>query len=155
MPSSPPAADAPVTLHWSGTVLNVYTVAFLLLAPFWAASALMRGQSLGVWLMLLLLAGLIGLSVIEKPLFSYDPVRKIFISPTGDELPLEQVAAIEMDARDIYFIPRSAKQEGWRLSQRCWVLSPRRRLKALAETHGWPLRDISQPLTRFGFWIAP
>lgn len=136
-------------------MLNIYTIALLLLGPFWAASAIWRGEGVAAWLVWLLLAALIGLSLIDKPLFSYDPERRLFISPEGIELPLEQIAAIEMDARDIWFIPKSHTQTGWRSSQRCWVLLPRRRLKALAETHDWPLKDISRPLTRFGFWLAP
>jgi|GEM_PF-5329092 len=151
-----PADNDPlIRLNWSGTVLNIYTVALLLCGPFWAASAIARGQGLGLWLIGVLLAGLMALSLIDKPLFSYDPVRQVFISPQGLEMPLAQVAAIEMDARDLWFIPKSHTQDGWRLSQRCWILVPRRQLMALAAAHNWPLTDISKPLTRFGFWIAP
>ncbi|MFT4090126.1 MAG: hypothetical protein QM645_05300 [Asticcacaulis sp.] len=147
--------DNLIKLNWSGTVLNVYTVALLLLAPIWAASAIMRGEGGATWLMLILLAGLIALSIIDKPLFTYDPERKVFVASNGAEMPLDQLATIEMDARDIWFIPKNHTQPGWHLSQRCWVLVPRRRLKALAAAHDWPLKDISTPLTRFGFWIAP
>lgn len=147
--------DRLIRLNWSGTVLNVYTVALLLLAPFWAASAIWRGEGVAAWLVWLLLAGLIALSLIHKPLFSYDPERKLFIAPDGAEMPLDQLASIEIDTRDIWFIPKHHAQPGWHLSQRCWVLLPRRELTALAETHNWPLKDISKPLTRFGFWIAP
>jgi len=145
----------PVEVHWSASLLNAYTVALMVAAPFWAAYMVMEGRGVGGLILLVLLLGMIGLCLVSKPLFRYDPERRVFIFPDERELTLEQVAAIEMDAHDIYFIPKSHSQEGCHLSQRCWVLSPRRRLKALAAEHGWPLKDIAHPVSRFGFWLVP
>jgi len=155
MTVDPVSEPQPVDVHWSASLLNAYTVALMVAAPFWAAFMVTEGRGIGGLILLVLLLGMIGLSVVSKPLFRYDPERRVFISPDEQELALDQIDAIEMDAHDIYFIPKSHSQDGWHLSQRCWVLSPRRRLKALAAEHGWPLKDIAHPLARFGFWLVP
>ncbi|UDF03639.1 hypothetical protein [Asticcacaulis sp. AND118] len=144
-----------VDVRWSASLLNAYTIALMVAAPFWAAYMVMQGKGIGLVLLGLLLFGMISLSVLTKPLFSYDPERREFISPDRQVLSLDQIDSIEMDAHDIYFIPKSHSHDGWHLSQRCWVLAPRRTLKALAAQHGWPLKDIAHPLSRFGFWLVP
>jgi hypothetical protein len=151
-PSQPHALTE---LYWSGSVLNSYTIALLIASPFWSGLMLAKGQGLAVLVMWVALGGMIALSVIEKPLFAYDPVRKMFVAPDGQEIPLSDIHSIEMDARDIYFIPKSHTIEGWHLSQRVWVLSPRRVLKKAAADYNWPLKDITHAVLRFGFWIAP
>ncbi|MFT3997060.1 MAG: hypothetical protein QM667_06615 [Asticcacaulis sp.] len=144
-----------IDVRWSATLLNSYTIALMVAAPFWAAWMVIEGRGYGGLILLVLVLGMIGLSLVPQPLFRYDPDRKVFILPDERTLALDQIDAIEMDARDIYFIPKSHSQDGWHLSQRCWVLSPRRKLKALAEEHGWPLKDITHPVSRFGFWLIP
>lgn len=147
--------DAPVKIDWSGTVLNVHTITLLLVCPFWSAFLLTQGKALAVLVMVVLLAGMIGLCLVDKPMLTFDPKRNLFISPDGETFALDQLHAIEMDTRDIYFIPKSHAQSGWHLSQRCWVLSPRRSLQAAAKAYGWPLKDIAHPVSRFGFWLVP
>lgn len=142
-------------LYWSGTVLNVYTIGLMLISPFWAGFLLRDEKYFTLCLMSVLLAALITLSLIEKPLLAFDPASKTLISPDGDRLSLENIDIIEMDTRDIYVIPKSQHIEGWHLAQRGWVLTPRRALMAMAKDHNLPIRDISHPFTRFGFWIAP
>ncbi|ESQ80771.1 hypothetical protein [Asticcacaulis sp. YBE204] len=144
-----------IDVQWSGTILNIHTIGLMLVTPFWGAFMVMDGKGLTLLVLFVLLGGMIGLSLVKKPLFRYDPDKRIFIAPDNQTLPLDQVDTIEMDARDIYFIPKSHTHEGWHLAQRCWVLSPRRVLKAHAETYGWPLKDIANPVVRFGCWIVP
>ncbi|ADU11814.1 hypothetical protein Astex_0113 [Asticcacaulis excentricus CB 48] len=144
-----------IEVRWSATLLNTYTIALMLIAPFWAALMVTQGKEIGLVLLGLLLFGMISLSVLNKPLFSYDPERREFSAPDGKVLRLDQIESIEMDAHDLYFIPKSHSQDGWHLSQRCWVLAPRRTLKALASQQGWPLKDIAHPISRFGFWLVP
>ncbi|WP_298325273.1 hypothetical protein [Asticcacaulis sp.] len=144
-----------IEVRWSATLLNTYTIALMLIAPFWAALMVTQGKGIGLVLLGLLLFGMISLSVLNKPLFSYDSERREFTAPDGKVLRLDQIDSIEMDAHDLYFIPKSHSQDGWHLSQRCWVLAPRRTLKALAAQQGWPLKDIAHPISRFGFWLVP
>lgn len=136
-------------------MLNIYTIALLVISPFWAGGLLSSKHGLTALVLFILCGGMIALSLIEKPLLAYDEAKKAFVSPSGETLALDQIDTIEMDVRDIYFIPKSQNDKGWHLSQRGWVLCPRRVLFALAQEHNWPLKDISHPISRFGFWLAP
>jgi hypothetical protein len=142
-------------VYWSGTVLNVYTIALMVVTPFWGGSMLSNGQGIVFVILLILLAGMIGLSVIDKPMLAYDPKAKIFYSPEGDQIKLDDIATIELDARDIYIIPKVQGVKGWHLHTKGWSLTPRRSMFRLAEQYGWPIKDITHPLSRFGFWIIP
>jgi hypothetical protein len=140
---------------WNGTALNVYSVAFLVAAPFWTASMILRDNEGPILLLWFCVIGLMALSVFEKPLFSYDTATQIITTADGRTMALSQIEIIEMDARDIYIIPRSHGIEGIHLKHRAWVLSPRRQLLAAAKRYNWPLKDISTPFSRILYTLFP
>jgi hypothetical protein len=142
-------------IYWSGTVLNVYTISLMLITPFWGAALLSSGHIIVFIVLLILLAGMIGLSFVDKPMLAYDPGKRLFYSPEGDQIRLEDIAMIELDARDIYFIPKTQGIKGWHLHTKGWTLTPRQVMFTLAKQHHWPIKDIAHPFSRYGFWIIP
>lgn len=148
-------ARALTEIYWSGTVLNVYTITLMVIAPFWGGVMLSHGDIIVFIVLIILLAGMIALSLIDRPMFAYDPRAKLFILPEGDQIALEDVSSIDMDARDIYFIPKTQGVKGWHLHTRGWSLTPRRVLFKMAEQYKWPIKDVTRPLSRFGYWIIP
>ena len=142
-------------ISWSGTMLNVYTIILMLFGPIWCGTMLADGLWPGPLILLVLLGGMIALSLTPKTLFSYDPVGQRFIKPDGDSMRLEDLAMIEMDAHDIYFIPKTHQIPGWHLCRRGWITAPRRVLMSQAEIYNWPIKDITHPISRLGSWIVP
>jgi len=142
-------------VYWSGTVLNIYTIGLMLAYPFLCAYLWSSGHYASIFIVLVLVLTMAILSTIKRPLLAYDPQLKRFISPEAESLDLDQIEAIEMDVRDIYFITKSQSLNGWHLSQRGWVLTPRRVILQLAKEYGWPVKDITHPISRFGMWFVP
>jgi hypothetical protein len=147
--------EKPFSLNWSGTVLNVYTIGLLLIWPFWGAYLVGKGKGVVIIAMLILLGGLITLSLQPKPMFSYDVKDRRFTLPNGQSFGLDQLDSIEADTRDVYFIPKSHLEDGWHIKQKVWVLLPRRAFFEAARSYEWPVKDITKPLSRFGFWFMP
>lgn len=147
----PPRED----FFWNGTALNVYSIAILVAAPFWTASMILRENPAPILFLWICVIGLMALSAFEKSLFSYDTVTQTFTCFDGQTIGLSQIEAIEMDARDIYIIPKSHGIEGIHLKHRAWVLSPRRQLLEAASRYNWPLKDISTPFTRILYTLFP
>jgi hypothetical protein len=142
-------------VYWSGSLLNSYTIMLLVMSPFLAALLLALGAWLSCLLMFLGLSGMLALSALEKPLLAYDPIAKLFFSPFGAQIRLEDVDRIEINVHDLYVIPKSPHIKAWHMHQRVWTLVPRRVLQKLAAQYGWPLMDVTHPALRFIYWVVP
>jgi hypothetical protein len=140
---------------WNGTALNVYSIAFLVAAPFLTAAMILANNEAAIFFLWIIVLGLMALAAFEKPLFSYDAQTQTFEAHDGRKIALSQIEAIEMDAREIFFIPKSHHDLGMYFKQRCWVLSPRSELAAAAQRFGWPLKDISTPFSRTLYTLLP
>jgi len=106
-------------------------------------------------LFLIMLALVVAWAIIDKPAFQYDINTQGFIASDEQFIPLMDIDRIELDGRDLYFIPRRRHQKGLHLKTRAWVVLPYKQILKEAEIHKWPIRDVTTPLGRILVWFMP
>jgi hypothetical protein len=144
-----------LTLYWDQRPLNIVTIGLLLASPFWMASLIMRGLGGLIPLFLIMLGLVVTWAFVDKIAFRFDPETQSFMTPDNDIVSLSDIDRIELDGRDLYFIPRRRHQTRIHLKARAWVIAPSSEIFRAAKSYNWPIRDVTRPLGRILVWFMP